>query len=200
MKSVTDAQFGPPEYPSWAAFVEQVPLPVVLGWCAAKAKTANRSRRKSGPPDESVTRDDVLVVMESAQGRCRHCGSLAVERRPSASDGSPRPWEPVGRRIGSLDHLESRLLGGSNLPENLAWSCLWCNVYEDQRTAGALDHGGHHPSSSEWLPFPDPDRASRVATARTRPARSSQSDTYADDLEEDDSFYYRESPREIREH
>ena len=36
---------------------------------------------------------DVWEVIKAARGRCAHCGSLTVERRPSYPDGSPAPWE-----------------------------------------------------------------------------------------------------------
>lgn len=102
----------------------------------------------SGRPTERITADDVLAVLESAQGRCAHCGSLAVERRPSGQDGRPLPWEAVGRRIGSLGHLTARVFGGSNTSGNLAWSCLWCNTWPQERTPGATGHypGGHDVS------------------------------------------------------
>ncbi len=84
---------------------------------------------------------DVADVLEAALGRCRYCGSLAVEGRPSAANGGPAPWEHVGRRIGSLDHPVSLVLGGRNHITNLAWSCLWCNTWGSERRWGATDHG-----------------------------------------------------------
>nr|WP_255672832.1 helix-turn-helix domain-containing protein [Glycomyces amatae] len=49
----------------------------------------------------------------------------------------------VGRRIGSLDHRLAIVDGGTNDWENLAWACLWCNVWtaETDRQPGATDHG-----------------------------------------------------------
>jgi hypothetical protein len=95
----------------------------------------------SGRPDQRLTTDDVWRVLEAARGRCSHCGSLAVEGRPSTGKGAPTAWEQVGRRIGSLGHRLGRVNGGDNVPENLVWSCLWCNVWMEERTPGASDHG-----------------------------------------------------------
>ncbi len=55
----------------------------------------------------------------------------------------PLPWETAGRRIGSLGHLTARVFGGDNTPGNLAWSCLWCNTWPQERTPSAADHDGH---------------------------------------------------------
>ena len=89
---------------------------------------------------------DVWSIIERAKGRCTYCGSLAVENRPSHEiRGSPLPWEHVGRRIGSLEHLQSFLDGRINALDNLAWACLWCNVHPSARIAGATDHGGFFP-------------------------------------------------------
>jgi hypothetical protein len=97
----------------------------------------------SGPPDCTITAADVGEVLQSVKGRCEHCGSLAVEKRPSGPDGRPTPWAPVGRRIGSLGHRVARFNGGSNSITNLCWSCLWCNTWPTERRPGATDHGGH---------------------------------------------------------
>jgi len=65
-------------------------------------------------------------------------GTPAVERtRRTAAVGSCR------RRIGSLDHAQSRVSGGFNQLPNLGWYCLWCNTRESVRRTGATDHGGH---------------------------------------------------------
>src|SRR5258707_4186324 len=83
--------------------------------------------------------------MEAAQGRCAHCGALAVENRPSSPTGVPLPWAQVGRRIGSLEHVRWRYGGGGNDLSNLAWCCLWCNTWPKERRRGATDHGGYFP-------------------------------------------------------
>ncbi len=98
-----------------------------------------------GPPDVKITGADVWAVLEAAEGRCEHCRSLAVENRPSAPDGKPLPWAPVGRRIGSLGHRVARFNGGSNAPGNLAWACLWCDTWQSERRPGATGHGGIQP-------------------------------------------------------
>lgn len=111
----------------------------------AAAKKANRERLLSSPPKHRLSSDDVWGVMAAARGRCAHCGSLAVERRPSKPNGAPAPWAHVGRRIGSLEHRHWRARGGDNDLSNLAWSCLWCNTWESERRQGATDYGGFHP-------------------------------------------------------
>lgn len=78
-----------------------------------------------------------------------HCGSLAVEKRPSTATGQPLPWDAVGRRIGSLGHRIARFNRGTNALSNLCWSCLWCNTWPDDRKRGATDHGGWHPETIE---------------------------------------------------
>jgi hypothetical protein len=117
-----------------------------MAWCRKKATRANRPRLMSGPPDVKITGVDVWAVLEAAEGRCEYCRSLAVENRPSASNGQPLPWAQVGRRIGSLSHRLARFNGGSNAPGNLTWPCLWCNTWPSERRRGATDHGGIPPS------------------------------------------------------
>lgn len=99
----------------------------------------------SGRPERRTTALEVWQVAEAALGHCTYCGSLALERRPSGHDGRPTPWAMIGRRIGSLDHRLGILDGGTNDLENLAWVCLWCNVWETERRPGATDHGALQP-------------------------------------------------------
>lgn len=134
-----------PMYDSWTQFLAQTTASERQRWCRAKARKANSARLMSGPPDTKITAQHVQAVLEAAQGQCAHCGSLAVEHRRSSADGSPLPWEHVGRRIGSLGHKLARFNGGSNNPQNLCWSCLWCNTWPTERRPGAADHGGHYP-------------------------------------------------------
>lgn len=136
---------SPPLYTSWNDYLAKTTPAMRRRWCAAKTKKANAPRLMSGSPALVITADDVWAVLEAARGRCAHCGSLAVEKRPSMPNGSPAPWEHVGRRIGSLGHRTSRFQGGANNQDNLIWSCLWCNTWPDQRVPGALDHGGYFP-------------------------------------------------------
>jgi hypothetical protein len=132
----------PPLYVSWADFLEKAPARDIKRWCTRKAEVANRKRLISGSPLERLRPPEVWDVMRAAEGRCSHCGSLALERRPSNPlTGAPLPWDPVGRRIGSLDHVVSRVDGGLNVFANLAWSCLWCNTWVGERRLGAMDHG-----------------------------------------------------------
>jgi hypothetical protein len=104
----------PPRYASWDDFLTRTTLAERRRWCAQKAGKANRERLMSGRPEIKITTEQVWTVLEAAQGRCHHCGSLAVERRPSAANGAPLPWNLLGRRVGSLGHLLSRFHGGSN--------------------------------------------------------------------------------------
>lgn len=146
---------GPPGYASWDDFLARTSPADRRKWAAAKAKKANSERLMSGRPTERIAADDILAVLESAQGRCTHCGSLAVERRPSGQDGRPLPWEAVGRRIGSLGHLTARVFGGANTPSNVAWSYLWCNTWPQERTPGRC---------RSWRSLPDRYDASEPRT------------------------------------
>lgn len=132
---------SPPKYGSWEDYLAATSVRERRAWCVKKASCANRERLMSGSPDHRLTSDDVWFVLEAARGRCAHCGSLAVENRPSRPDGAPLPWAPVGRRIGSLGHVVARLHGGPNTVDNLAWSCPWCNTWPDERRPDAVDHG-----------------------------------------------------------
>lgn len=131
-----------PIYKSWQQYLDATTLTERRAWCSRKARRSNRERLMSGPVDYRLTVEDVLLVLTAAEGWCVYCGSLALENRPSRPDGSPAPWEHVGRRIGSLGHRVARVNGGSNSPENLDWVCLWCNVWVSERRTGATDHGG----------------------------------------------------------
>jgi hypothetical protein len=136
---------GSPAYLSWEEFLAQTKATEVMAWCRAKAKKANGPRLMSGEPTARVTAQDVWAIMAAAHGSCAYCGSLAVQKRPSTPTGQPLPWEEVGRRIGSLSHVVSLFDSGSNTPDNLCWSCLWCNTYRDEGRLGATDHGGLQP-------------------------------------------------------
>lgn len=130
-----------PLYASWNEYLARTTSGERRAWCARKAKKANGDRLMSGRPEDRITAEDVWAILQGAQGRCAHCGSLAVESRPSKPNGAPAPWEHVGRRIGSLGHVLARFNGGTNTPDNLVWSCLWCNTWPEERRAGATDHG-----------------------------------------------------------
>ncbi len=112
----------PPRFVSWTDFLARTTPAERRRWCAKKTNTANRERLMSGRPDTRITVDDVLVVLERARGRCRYCGPLAVENRPSKANGAPAPWESVGRRVGSLGHAISRFAG---VP--IRWK-TWCGL------------------------------------------------------------------------
>lgn len=133
---------GDPAYTSFGDWCVSTTPQYKRKWLGGMAKRANRDRLMSGKAEVRVTGPVVWSVILQAQGRCIYCGSLAVEGRPSQSNGSPLPWEHVGRRIGSLAHLQARFHGGDNDPANLAWSCLWCNTWLSERKRGATDRGG----------------------------------------------------------
>lgn len=137
-----------PTFACWKDFLSRTTPSERLRRCYAAAKKANRKRLLSQAPTVKITRYDVWAVIERAKGRCAHCGSLAVESRPSNSIGAPIAWAQVGRRIGSLEHSKARYAGGDNFIENLAWACLWCNTWPSERRWGAEDHGGYYPPAS----------------------------------------------------
>lgn len=137
----------PPLFRSWSDYLAKTSYAERMGRCHAAAKKANRKRLLSPMPTERITGADVWAIIERAGGRCIHCGSLAVEKRPSdPRTGAPVAWAQVGRRIGSLEHLTGRFKGGDNHLWNLAWACLWCNTWPGERHPGATDHGGFHPT------------------------------------------------------
>jgi hypothetical protein len=129
----------PPKFASWADFLDCTTAAERRRWCAEKARTANGPRLMSEQPEQRITSDDVLRILQAAEGRCQFCGSPAVEKR------TPGPWNRVGRRIGTLRHTEARFLGGPNTPDNLVWSCMWCSTWPEERRPGALDRGGYFP-------------------------------------------------------
>ena len=129
----------PALYVSWGDYLAKSTERDRLRWCAGKAKRANR--RAPEHDGTRLTAGIVWGVLSAAEGRCRYCGSLAVEGCPTRADGGLLPWEPIGRRIGSLEHLRGRAYGGTSERGNLAWSCLWCNTWPTERIRGATDHG-----------------------------------------------------------
>lgn len=138
----------PPMFSSWADYLQRTTRSERMVRCYAAAKKANRKRLFSGVPNSRLSGTDVWNVIEAAHGRCVHCGSLAVETRPSAPNGAPIAWAQVGRRIGSLEHVHWRFGGGDNDLSNLAWACLWCNTWPVERRQNALDHGGFYPNEA----------------------------------------------------
>jgi hypothetical protein len=138
-----------PLYLSWTDYLQRTTNSERMKRCYAAAKKANRKRLLSEAPKERLTGQAVWTVFESAKGRCAHCGSLAVESRPSDGRGAPVAWAQVGRRVGSLEHARARYAGGDNFLENLAWSCLWCNTWPAERRRGAMDHGGYFPIDAD---------------------------------------------------
>ena len=139
----------PPVFSSWADYLQRTTRKERMVRCYAAAKKANRKRLLSSAPSSRLSGSDVWNVIEAARGRCAHCGSLAVERRPSAPNGAPIAWAQVGRRIGSLEHVHWRFGGGDNDLSNLAWACLWCNTWPAERRPHSLDHGGFYPDEAD---------------------------------------------------
>jgi len=153
-----------PIYASWADYLARTSWIELRGRCRDSAKRANRKRLLSSAPAHRVDPLWVWQLMSKARGRCAHCGSLAVERRPShPHKGSPIRWEHVGRRVGSLEHKQTRFGGGGNDLANLAWCCLWCNTWRDERFRGAQDHGGYYPDLGRE---PGPKRSEAILAAK----------------------------------
>jgi len=145
MPGAPTALAPPPTYASWEDYIACVDVATRMARCAQAAKKANKKRLLSETPVTRLTALDVWNVLEAARGRCAHCGSLAVENRPSSPTGAPIAWAQIGRRIGSLEHVRWRFGGGGNDLTNLAWSCLWCNTWKSERRSGGTDHGGYYP-------------------------------------------------------
>ncbi len=137
----------PPIFLSWTDYLTQTSLTERMTRCLSIAKKANKKRLLSEAPKVRLTAQEVWTLIEAAKGRCAHCGSLAVENRPSSSTGAPLPWAQVGRRIGSLEHVKRRFEGGDNDVSNLAWVCLWCNTWPKERRRLAVDYGGYYPQT-----------------------------------------------------
>lgn len=127
----------PPIFVSWEDYLQRTTLSERMNRCHNAANKANK-RQRSTVLIKRLKGSDVWKVIEAARGRCVYCGSLAIERCPSGA------WGLVGRRIGSLEHLNGDC--GDNDPSNLAWACHWCNTKPDERCRNALDHGGFYPS------------------------------------------------------
>lgn len=135
----------PPVYASWEDYVARTSRAGRIARCAQAARKANRKRLLSSAPKFRLTAEHVWEILEQSRGRCAHCGSLALENRPSNPvTGAPVPWAQIGRRIGSLEHVRWRFGGGDNDLSNLAWSCLWCNTWPSERRRDATDHGGYY--------------------------------------------------------
>jgi len=133
-----------PRFNSWEEFLAETTEAERLKWCLSKANKANQERLMSGRAQSRLSKFDVWKILEGSKGVCFHCGSIALERRPSNDLGRPLPWSYMGRRIGSLDHIVCRFKNGDNNLDNLVWSCLWCNTWPSERKPGAIDHGGLH--------------------------------------------------------
>lgn len=129
-----------PLYSSWADFTSRANPREVRKWCAEKAKKANTRAAERGIT-ATIDADDVFATLLAAHGRCSYCGSLAVETIPSGPDGKSLPCRNIGRRIGSLDHVEALYNRGANDRSNLAWACMLCNSGKPRRILGATDHG-----------------------------------------------------------
>jgi hypothetical protein len=156
----------PPVFASWTDYLQRTTPGQRMVRCYAAAKKANRKRLLSDAPNELLGGRDIWAMIEAAHGRCAHCGSLAVETRPSSPTGAPLAWAQVGRRIGSLEHVRSRFGGGDNDLSNLAWACLWCNTWPSERRHHALDHGGFYPNEV-FGPY----QSSADATLKRAPTR-----------------------------
>jgi hypothetical protein len=140
----------PPEYTSFADYMARTTNTERMRRCYQASKRANRVHRPLTPAliSPRLTGPGVWGLIETAKGRCMYCRSLAVEQKP-AIDGRRNLWADVGRRIGSLEHVDPYLRDGQNDLSNLGWACLWCNVWPDQRVPLAADHGGYYPDEPD---------------------------------------------------
>jgi len=145
MPGMTVPDAPPPMFLSWADYIKRTSYSQRMARCHAAAKKANRERLLSSAPETKLCGADIWSLFETARGRCAYCGSLAVETRPSNSQGAPVPWAQVGRRVGSVEHRRMRVTGGGNQVSNLTWACLWCNDHPGERRPNAADHGGYYP-------------------------------------------------------
>ena len=133
----------PPRYESWEHYLTATTPAERRAMCATRTKKANAPRLMSPAPERRLTAGDVWQIVEAARGRCYYCRSLCLEKLPYDPQTKKKlPWGHVGRRIGSLNHITPRVLGGTNDPGNLAWSCLWCSTWTCERAPGAANHGG----------------------------------------------------------
>lgn len=162
----------PTVFSSWADYLRRTTRSERMVRCYAAAKKANRKRLLSNAPDTRLSGIDVWNVIAAARGRCVHCGSLAVETRPSAPNGAPIAWAQMGRRIGSLEHVHWRFGGGDNNLSNLAWACLWCNTWPAERRANALDHGGFYPEEPDTADL----KTEKAETSERKPKRDDDGD------------------------
>jgi hypothetical protein len=140
MAEAADKVRPPPIFASWADYLQRTTLGERMNGCHNKANKANK---RSSPASRRLRGVDVWNVMKAARGRCVYCGSLAVERSPGGS------WGLVGRRIGSLEHLNRDCT--DNDQSNLAWACHWCNTETGNRHWHASDHGGFYPEESDTM-------------------------------------------------
>lgn len=139
---------APPRYRNWEHYLAATTPAERRAMCATRVKKANAPRLMSDAPERRLTAGDVWQIVEAAGGRCHYCGSLCLEKLPYDPETQKKlPWGHVGRRIGSLNHLTPRAVGGTNDAANLAWSCLWRSTWTCERTAGAADHGGLQPAN-----------------------------------------------------
>jgi hypothetical protein len=78
-----------PVYRSWSDYLARTSPGDRMTKCGIIAKKANKKRLLSEAPEMRLTAQDVWTIIEAAKGRCAHCGSLAVENRPSSPTGAP---------------------------------------------------------------------------------------------------------------
>ena len=72
----------PPIFSSWDDYLARTSQPERMARCREAAKRANRKRLFSVVPEMRLTGQHIWGILGAALGRCAHCGSLAVERRP----------------------------------------------------------------------------------------------------------------------
>lgn len=133
----------PAMFADWPDYLTRTTLAERRKMCTGRTNRVNERIQVRASDEPRVTGDDIWQLVETAEGRCVHCGSLCLQSPPhDPVTGKKLPWGYIGRRIGSVTHLVRSADGGSNGLSNLTWSCLWCNDWRCERVVGATDHGG----------------------------------------------------------
>ena len=99
-----------------------------------------------------------IAIHEAQNWRCCYCGVVMWAGEPFECLGAYmkahglRDTEAAKRRRATAEHIRRRIDGGSDLPENLAGACLWCNTTRHDMPAEdwfwkvrGLIEAGFHP-------------------------------------------------------
>ncbi len=128
-----------PTYASWEDFLGKTKPGGRTAWLTQKARAANERYLPA------IKASNIWAIVQAQRGLCVYCGSLAVEKAPvgmpksGKQSGGIMGWAQVGRRIGTLEHIDPKL---GNLPTNLAWACMLCNTFYPNVRAALHECGG----------------------------------------------------------